>query len=267
MKYSKAQIVATIGPASTKPEVLEAMLSHNLDVIRLNFSWGDFSERIQQIKMIRELEKKYSRKIPVIEDLPGPRVQEGAEHTYDPSAGEILTDADKESIKFGAEENIDYVAMSFVGSAEDIRKCKSEIKKSGGRQKVIAKIERRSALDSIDEIIEVSDAVMIARGDLGKEVRLEEIPFVQEKIIKKCKEAGKPVITATQMMLSMTENPLPTRAEVTDVANAILQGSDAVMLSEETARGKYPAEAVEMMEKIVLEAERHMAGRIEINPL
>ena len=122
-------------------------------------------------------------------------------------------------------------------------------------------------MEKIEEIIAAADAVMIARGDLGNEIPLEKIPFIQHDIVQKCKKAGKPVITATQMLLSMVENPVPTRAEVTDVANAILQGSDAVMLSDETTQGKYPIEAVAIMEKIVLEAERHLAGELNVNPL
>ena len=120
----------------------------------------------------------------------------------------------------------------------------------------MAKVERQEALDNIDGIVEAADAIMIGRGDLGQNIPIEKVPFVQEMIIKKCKAAKKPVITATQMLLSMVDNPTPTRAEVTDVCYAILLGSDAVMLSEETARGKYPVEAVAIMERIILEAER-----------
>jgi pyruvate kinase len=141
------------------------------------------------------------------------------------------------------------------------------VRSFGGTQKIMAKIERKDAVDAIDEIIAVSDAVMVARGDLGSEFPLEEIPFIQARIIEKCRKAKKPVVTATEMLLSMTERERPTRAEVTDVANAILQGSDAVMLSEETASGHYPALAVGMMEKIVLEAERHLGKGHTVSPL
>ncbi|MCX6716193.1 MAG: pyruvate kinase [Candidatus Taylorbacteria bacterium] len=267
MKHSKAQIVATIGPASSTREILKTMIEHQLDVVRLNFSWADLETRVQQIELVRQLEKECGRKIPIIQDLPGPRVQKGSEHTYDHGAVSIITERDEEFIEFGVLHKMDYIAMSFVGSAEDVNICREIVRKYSGRQRIIAKIERKAALDSIDEIIAVSDAIMVARGDLGNEIPLEKIPFAQAMIIKKCKEAGKPVITATQMLLSMVESPVPTRAEVTDVANAILQGSDAVMLSEETAKGKYPIEVITMMEKIVLEAEKHMGNRESINHL
>lgn len=169
-------------------------------------------------------------------------------------------------MEFGVENNLDYISVSFVGSSEDIIDCRNEIHKWGGKQKIIAKIERKSAVENIDKIIEVADAIMIARGDLGNEVPLEKIPFVQDEIIKKCKSAGKPVITTTQMLYSMTDNPSPTRAEATDVVNAVLEGSDAVMLSEETSVGKYPIRAVYVMEHLALEAESHLQNP-KFNPL
>lgn len=267
MKNSKAQIVATIGPASEAPDILRAMVKHQVGVIRLNFSWGNFEARAKQIKLIRQIEKECSHSIPIIIDLPGPRVPKKESHTYNAQALSILTEHDEEFIKFGVEHGVDYIAMSFVSRAKDIEMCRRAVKKYSGRQKIIAKIERAVAVLSLHEIIAVSDAVMVARGDLGNEVPLEQIPFIQEKIIRKAKALGKPVITATQMLLSMVSSPVPTRAEVTDVTNAILQGSDAVMLSEETAIGKYPVEAVIMMEKIILESERHMGKKKTINPL
>lgn len=267
MMNSKAQIVATIGPASGKADVLKAMISHQLDVVRLNFSWNDLKERTEQIALIRELEKECLRKIPIIIDLPGPRVQENQNHTYDHEAVSAITDHDKTFIQFAVEQAVDYVAVSFVSGPGDIKKCREIIHDLGGRQMIIAKIERVAALESLDRIIAEADAVMVARGDLGNEAPLEQIPFIQDSIIRKARHAGTPVIVATQMLLSMVENPTPTRAEVTDVANAILQGADAVMLSEETARGTYPVEAVAMMEKIILEAERHLSGTVRCNQL
>ena len=265
--HSKAQIVATIGPASSSRETLQAMLEHQLDVVRLNFSWGSLEERIQQISLVRELASGFGRHVPIIQDLPGPRIQEGAEHTYDRNTLSSLTDHDRGFIQFGAEQKLEYVALSFVGGPEDVEAGRAAVKACGGAQRLIAKIERKAALDAIDAIIAAADAVMVARGDLGNEIPLEAIPFAQARIIEKCKAAGKPVITATQMMLSMVESPTPTRAEVSDVANAILEGSDAVMLSEESAQGKYPVEAVKMMERILVEAERHMGDRAHFNLL
>ena len=264
---SKSQIIATIGPSSSKPEILLSMIRHQMDVVRLNFSWGGIDDKKSQIKVVREAAKKAGRRIPIIGDLSGPRIQEKNAHTYDKEAKSSITERDKDYIKFGIESGIDYFALSFVSSEKDVLLAKKIIKSFGGRQLVIAKIERKCALDHLDEIISAADALMVARGDLGNEVPLEQIPFIQDRIIKKSKAARKPVITATQMLLSMTENPTPTRAEVTDVANAILQGSDAVMLSEETASGKYPVEAVAMMEKIVLEAERHLRGIVHFDVL
>jgi len=267
MKISKAQIVATIGPTSSNQEVLSKMIESGVDVVRFNFSWGDLETRTKQFKLIREIEKKFNRKIPIIQDLPGPRVQIKSDHTYNHNSVSSITDQDKEFIKFGIKNGVDYVALSFVRRPEDIRLCREIIQEYSGNQRIIAKIECAAALESLDDIISISDATMIARGDLGKEVPLEQIPFIQANIIKKSKENSKPVITATQMLLSMTENSEPTRAEVTDVTNAILQGSDAVMLSEETARGKYPIETVVMMEKIIIEAEKHIDKQIHINSL
>lgn len=243
------------------------MIGHELDVVRLNFSWGDKADRVEQISLVRKIAAEANRRIPIIIDLPGPRIQEHGSHTYDHSSVSAFTDEDRVFVRFAAEQGVEYVAVSFVGNAQDMRDCKDFIRGLSGTQKVIAKIERAVALESLGEIIAESDAVMVARGDMGNEVPLEQIPFVQERIIREAKAAGKPVITATQMLLSMVNSPVPTRAEVTDVSNAILEGSDAVMLSEESAVGKYPVETVAMMERIVIEAERHLAGKLAFNHL
>lgn len=266
MKTSKAQIVATIGPKSAPRDILKKMLEQGLDVVRLNFSWGDLETKAAQITMIQDLERKMNRSIPIIIDLPGPRIQETEGHTYNNSL-KALTDEDKKFIAFGVKHNVEYIAVSFVGNKGDIEDCKNTIREHSGTQKVIAKIERIEALKNLEEIIMATDAVMVARGDLGAEVPLEQIPFVEARIIHRAKELEKPVITATQMMLSMVNKPTPTRAEVTDVAFAILNGSDAVMLSEETAIGTYPIETIMMMEKIILEAERHMGKKETIHGL
>ncbi len=262
---SKAQIVATVGPASEKFETFLAMARGGADLARLNFAWGDFAQKVTYIAMIRSVEKEIGRHIPIVVDLPGPRVQETDGHTYDKSIVTSFTAEDRESVKFGIENGVDYFALSFVGGVADVQACRDVIKEFGGTQKIIAKIERKIAVENLDEIVAAADAIMVARGDLGSEFPLEQIPFVQVKIIQKAKAAHKPVITATQMMLSMTASPVPTRAEVTDVAYAILEGSDAVMLSEESATGKYPVEAVTMMEKVILEAETHLDHEARFN--
>ncbi|KND47760.1 MAG: pyruvate kinase [Parcubacteria bacterium C7867-006] len=261
---SRAQIIATINGSSEDPEIFKSMVTSGLDIARLNFSWGDFDEKNRVINVIRETEENLNRKILIMADLPGPRVQNGNSHTYDKNFDSAITDNDKEIIKFSIDKNIDFIALSFVGSANDVVVCKDFIKSCGGEQRVVSKIERKSAVDNIDEIIKVSDAIMIARGDLGNEFRIEEIPFIESEIIKKCKLVSKPVIVATQMLLSMTENIEPTRAEVTDVSFAITQGADAVMLSEETAIGKHPLEVVSVMEKIVSESENHMKSEVNL---
>ncbi|MDO8602117.1 MAG: pyruvate kinase [bacterium] len=256
MKNSKAQIVVTFGPATRDLETVRALVRHQMDVARLNFSWGSYAEHAHYIKTVRLVAAEAERHIPIIQDLSGPRAQDIAGHHFEGGAS-ILTSKDLADLDFGVSQKVDYVAMSYVGSAADIELLKQEIKKRGVSIPIIAKIERRAALDNLSAIIKASDAIMVARGDLGNEVPLETIPFIQQRIVQAAKKAKKPVITATQMMLSMVENPVPTRAEVSDVAYAILNGSDAVMLSEETARGRYPVEAVAMMEKIVKEAEKH----------
>ena len=267
MKKSKAQIIATIGPASHKYEVLLEMVNHQMDAARLNFSWDTLEYHQIQIRAIREVEKKVGRPIPVIMDLPGPRIQGESAHSYNIMATSALTPRDFELVQFGVAQGVEYISVSFVSSAKDIVLCREIIEKYGGKSKIVAKIERKIAVDLFDEILKVSDVIMIARGDLGNEVPLEKIPFIQAEIIKKCKEAGKPVIVATQMMTSMMTSKIPTRADVSDVSSAILQGADAVMLSEESALGKYPIETVEMMERIVLEAENHMGSNFSINSL
>jgi len=167
-----------------------------------------------------------------------------------------LTDKDSQDILFGIKNKVDFIGLSFIRSAEDIIKVRKILKKNKAEEiSLIAKIEKKEAVGNLKEIIEFSDGIMIARGDLGVEIPLEDVPLVQKNIIKKCNYVGKPVITATQMLMSMMNNPRPSRAEVMDVANAILDGTDAIMLSEETAVGEYPLEAVNIMNKIAQKIE------------
>jgi len=167
-----------------------------------------------------------------------------------------LTKKDRRDLEFGLEHDVDWIAISFVRSPSDVMELKNVIKEKGKRAKVISKIERPEAIKNIDDIIEASDGLMVARGDLGVEIQMEEVPIQQKRIVKKCNKLAKPVIIATQMMESMIENPRPTRAEANDVANAVLDGADAVMLSAETAAGKFPVQTIQHMTRIIRAVEK-----------
>lgn len=328
----KTKIIATLGPASNNATVIRKMMLAGMDVVRLNFSHGSHSEHKVRLNIIRQLNKKYRRRIKILQDLQGNRIRiklfknhnpiglkkrqiiwltqenikgEGNLIPFDYTSplrdiqtgqfiyiddGNIalvvkerrkrmlktqvvvagllkenkgvnipgarlrfpeITEEDKIDIKFGIENRVDYIAQSFVRNKKDVLAVKERISKELPDCLVIAKIECRQGIRNIDEIIKVSDGIMIARGDMGISVPIYEIPIIQKNIIKKCNRARKLVITATQMLESMTENLIPTRAEVTDVANAILDGTDFVMLSAETAVGKYPGETAKMMNGII----------------
>lgn len=183
-----------------------------------------------------------------------------------------VTDQDVEDIKFAVDRGLDFIAASFVRTVADVLEVRKVLEESGADIQIIAKIENHQGVENIDDILKVADGIMVARGDMGVEIPTEEVPLIQKMIIQKCNKVGKPVITATQMLDSMINNPRPTRAEATDVANAIFDGTDAVMLSGETASGKYPVESVTMMDKIATRTERALGfeeilGRKEISPL
>jgi pyruvate kinase len=168
-----------------------------------------------------------------------------------------LTEKDLEDLEFGVKNGIDWIALSFVRKAQDIKILRGILDERKSNSRIVAKIEKPEALNNLDEIIAATDAVMVARGDLGVEILLEEVPMVQKMIVNKCNKASKPVIVATQMMESMIENPRPTRAETNDVANAVMDGADAVMLSAETAAGKYPIEVIRSMVRTITSVEKH----------
>ncbi|OFZ32020.1 MAG: pyruvate kinase [Bdellovibrionales bacterium RIFCSPHIGHO2_01_FULL_40_29] len=178
---------------------------------------------------------------------------------------EALTSKDREDLEFGLQNGVDYIALSFVRHAKDIRQLREIIEKHNSPAKIVAKIEMLEALDNLEEIIRLSDVVMVARGDLAVEIGQSRLPREQKRIIKLSNQLGKPVITATQMLDSMVENPRPTRAEITDVANAILDGTDAVMLSAESASGKYPFKAIRTMHEIILEVEKQEENYYKIS--
>lgn len=252
---TRTQIIATIGPSSRDEVVVSELLSLGMDVARINFSHGTHESDGSYIAAIRAAAQKAGKRVPIIQDLAGPREQTVSGHAFDAEKAEI-TEKDLADLEFGIAQGVEYIAQSYVGSARDVEALRAEIQKRGARIPIIAKIERAEAVENIDEIIKSADAIMIARGDLGLAMPIEELPFIQRQTIARAKAAGKPVIVATEMLYSMTEKPVPTRAEVTDVAFAILCGTDAIMLSDETAKGKYPREAVRAMEKIASRAEQ-----------
>lgn len=336
--HQNTKIVATLGPASSSPEMLLELIKAGTNVFRLNFSHGSHEVHQETIDKIMAIKAKYGVPVGILADLQGPKLRVGAmegdglaieegdiltfvnekcvgnmERIYmsyqsfaqDVKQGEkvliddgklvlevvdtnkedtvklkvlfggilssnkgvnlpdtkislpSLTEKDLEDLAYILTQPVNWIALSFVRKAQDIKQLKKKIKDANHPAKVIAKVEKPEAVAKIKEIIKATDAVMVARGDLGVEVPMEQLPAIQKMIIKQCVQRGKPVIVATQMMESMITNPSPTRAEITDVANAVLDGADAVMLSGETSVGKHPAKVVESMNKIIEEAEKH----------
>ncbi len=337
----KTKIVCTIGPVTESADKLAELVSAGMNVMRLNFSHGDFAEHQGRVDNLRKVMKESGKAVGILQDLCGPKIRigtfqdkmitlhegktftlttdeiEGTEervHVNYPQlpkevkkgtiimlqdgtkrlevqevkgndivttvmiGGKLsgrkgvnvpganlsisaMTDKDKSDVEFGIKNNVDFVALSFVRRASDIRELREILDKAGSKAQIIAKIETPEALGCIDEIISLSDGLMVARGDLAIEIPAEEVPLVQKLIISKCNAVGKPVITATQMLESMIKNPVPTRAEVSDIANAIIDGTDAIMLSEETTLGDYPVEAVKIMSKVACRVESEVYTR------
>jgi len=330
----RTKIIATIGPSSEQPEVLEKMVEAGFDIARMNFSHCTEEEYRSRKRLLAKFGKKYGKKIAVMQDLQGPRIRvgelpvEGLEikegetvvfstkresgkgaifidnpklhlelkkgepiylangdmelvtkaikgdrihaavvrggvlysrkavnvpHTKLSISG--LTRKDTRDLAFALKEGVDYVAVSFVQTADDIARAKKLV---GGRAKVVAKIETALALKNVDAIIQASDAIMVARGDLGIEVPVEKLPFIQKNLIRHAIWHGKPTITATQILTSMVAHPHPTRAEVSDLANAVFDRTDAIMLSDETASGQYPVRALRTAAKVAAQAEAYM---------
>jgi pyruvate kinase len=337
----RTKIVATIGPASSRPEIL-AQLMKMIDGARLNFSHGTHDDHAATAQSIRDLQEEVGRPVALIADLQGPKLrigelaapvelergqevtiagedgavdgdlpvapavlgsvlQPGFDVLIDDGAvrlrvgsvergrarcevlvgGEVsshkgvnlpgvplpipsLTRKDIDDLEFALDLGVDFVALSFVRSASDVQALKTLIEASGSTAYVIAKIEKAEAVAVLDDILRDADAVMVARGDLGVEIGAAEVPLLQKRIILRALERGKPVITATQMLESMVHSPEPTRAEASDVANAILDGTSAVMLSGETAVGEFPVEAVAYMDRIARVVEPSLGYRHEI---
>jgi pyruvate kinase len=338
----RTKIVATLGPATDDPAVLERVVRAGVDVVRLNFSHGDAETHKKRAEAVNTISRKLNRHVGILVDLQGPKIRiarfqgngkvflrenarfdldtalpsdQGDEHQVgclysdlpkDVKPGDVLllddgrielavdriegsrivcrvvvggelsnhkginkqggglsaaalTDKDKEDIRTAAEIDADYLAVSFPRSASDIREARDLLRAAGGEAGIVAKIERAEALAPgvIESIVDASDAIMVARGDLGVEIGDAQLPWVQKDLIKLARTRDRAVITATQMMESMIHSPMPTRAEVFDVANAVIDGTDAVMLSAETATGEYPDKAIAAMSRICREAERH----------
>ncbi|NMG73174.1 pyruvate kinase [Aromatoleum diolicum] len=330
------KIVATLGPASSDPQVLERMVHSGIDVVRMNFSHGKAEDHVARATAIRDASARTGRPVGILADLQGPKIRVGkfagdrvhlqkdaefildarcelgdsgrvgldyknlpkdvksgdvlllddgrlklivtrvvgAEiHTLVRVGGELsnnkginrqgggltapaLTAKDMDDIKTAAQIGVDFVAVSFPKSAADMYMARQLLGAAGCDALLIAKIERTEAVANLDEILDASDGIMVARGDLAVEVGDAAVPALQKKMIRAARDRNKLTITATQMMESMIGSPVPTRAEVSDVANAVLDGTDAVMLSAETASGKYPVEVVEAMSRVCLEAEK-----------
>lgn len=334
----KTKIVCTIGPASESLDTLKKLMEAGMNVARLNFSHGDFSEHSQRIKNIRQAAREVNKTIAILLDTQGPEIRtkffkdgeaylekdetvfltmkdvEGTKERFSVTYKQLIDDVkigtvislddglielkvvnidheeeeietkvinagviknnkgvnvpnvrinlpavtkkDVEDIKFGIEEGVDFIAASFVRQPDDVFAIRKLLEENGAPQiQVISKIENQEGVDNIDRILDASYGIMIARGDLGVEIPAEDVPLVQKALIQKCNIVGKPVITATQMLDSMQWDPRPTRAESSDVANAILDGTDAIMLSGETAAGEYPVESVQTMNNIAVKTE------------
>jgi len=344
----KTKIVCTIGPKTESVEKLTELVNAGMNVMRLNFSHGNFAEHSGRIQNIRQVSENLNKKIAVLLDTKGPEIRTiklengedvtltvGQSFTFttdisvvgnkdcvavtyagfakDLNPGAIilvddgliemevtettdtevkckvlntgalgenkgvnlpnicvglpaLSDKDKADLAFGCEQEVDFVAASFIRKADDVREIRDVLFNHGGENiQIISKIENQEGVDNFDEILAESDGIMVARGDLGVEIPVEEVIMAQKMMIKKCNKAGKVVITATQMLDSMISNPRPTRAEAGDVANAVLDGTDAVMLSGETAKGKYPVEAVSIMTNICGRTDNSMSSDLGAN--
>jgi len=238
------KIVCTLGPASSSPEIVQKMLNAGTDIARFNLAYSTPEEHSRLISEVRLLSRRLRVCTGILLDLPGLKRRSG-----DTKA------VFSQHIEFAVSQHADFIALSFISSARHVEEVKELLKEVNADIPIIAKIERGQALEESSAILDVCEGLMVARGDLALEISMEKVPLALKRLIKEANRRGKPVITATQMLESMVRSAMPTRAEAADVANAVLDGSDALMLSEETAIGRYPIEAIETMTKIALEAE------------
>ena len=238
------KIVCTLGPASSSTEVIGKMLKAGMDVARFNLAHGTLQEHSQLISEVRSLSRQLKLPVGILLDLPGLKLGRGD-----------IKAVFSQHLDFALKEKSDFVALSFISSVRQVQEVKQLLSNMKADIPVIVKIEEARALEESGAIIEAGAGIMVARGDLALDISIEKVPMAQKRLIKEANRQGKPVITATQMLESMVRSATPTRAEAADVANAVLDSSDALMLSEETAIGSYPVEATETMVKIALEAE------------
>lgn len=248
-------LIATIGPACSDIATITAMIEAGMTMARLNFSWGTYAEHTQFITLIRTAAASLGVTVPIIQDVSGPRVQAAHGHSF-AVAESVLTVKDKESIQAMNEHGVEYIAQSYVGGVSDVTDLRTFLHSIGSTAKIIAKIERQEAIDSIGDIIRSVDGIMIARGDLGDAIPYYRVPFVQKDILAQCSQVDRPVIVATEMLSSMLTTTRPSRADVSDIAQAVLDGATMTMLSNETAVGSNPVLAVQTMRTIIDEARR-----------
>jgi pyruvate kinase len=239
------KIVSTLGPASHAPDVIESMLNSGVDVVRLNLNYGTPEDHAGLIASVRSLSQKLALPTAILLDLPGLKKYPGT----------TIKEAFTPHLQFAASQKVDFIALSFISSAQQVAEVRGIMRDIDCAAPVIVKIENARALDDSEAILNIANGIMVARGDLAIQISIEKVPLAQKRLIKAANQRGKPVITATEMLESMVTADSPTRAEATDVANAVLDGTDALMLSEESAMGKHPPLAVEMMAKIAVEAE------------
>ena len=263
MNLRKTKIICTLGPAVDNPETMQKLIRNGMNAARFNFSHGSHAEQLARLTMFKKVRDTLGAPVATILDTKGPeiRIRTFADGPINLAQGQSFTlttdDVPGDAHQVSAVENeFDFIAASFVRKASDVEDIRAELHKHGGDNiRIIAKIENREGVENLDAIIAASDGIMVARGDLGVEIPAHEVPILQKKMIKAGTRAGLPVITATQMLDSMIRNPRPTRAEVSDVANAVFDGTSCVMLSGETASGKYPIEALATMVDTVMAAE------------
>ena len=242
-----SKIIATIGDATDK--VLRKIVEGAADAVLIDSYYGNNEQNIERIEKVKSLREEVGRDLAIIYDV---------DHIYAKNKYKLIK-IDEENVDFACANDVDFVACPFVGNLEEITKVKEIIKSHGKNIGIIVKIDCKDGYDNLDGILEIADAIMINRDELGVDISYEDLPGIQKELVRRANEAAKVVILTTQMLYSMVYNPRPTRAEVSDVANAIFDGVDAVMLTEETAIGDYPCEALETVDRIIRTVEKHNA--------